>query len=160
MPIEIPQSVFEKYYDVVDSTFSIFGVTCQLVYTEKVEVIDNSYDNIPDNRSVNPHRRPGGGNYKRNDKTIKEVEKLEDIKIKVYWDSRNWTNIGGNMVLPKNGIQTIFFASDLGKIIRAKELIVHKDIKDLKEMRFERLGEPFPMGLKQNRYFGCFWERA
>ena len=41
MPITIPQSVFDKYYDVVDSTFNIFGVTCQLVYIEKVEVIDN-----------------------------------------------------------------------------------------------------------------------
>ena len=37
MPITIPQSVFDKYYDVVDSTFNIFGVTCQLVYIEKVE---------------------------------------------------------------------------------------------------------------------------
>ena len=82
MPITIPQSVFDKYYDVVDSTFNIFGVTCQLVYIEKVEVIDNTFNNIPDNRSVNPHRRPGGGNYRRNNKVIKEVEKTEDIKIK------------------------------------------------------------------------------
>ena len=160
MPITIPQSVFDKYYDVVDSTFNIFGVTCQLVYIEKVEVVDNTFNNIPDNRSVNPHRRPGGGNYRRDNKVIKEVEKTEDIKIKVYWDSKNWTNVGGNIVLPENGIQTIFYATDLDKITRAKELIVHKDIKDLKEMRFRRAGEPFPMGLKQERYFGCFWERS
>ena len=44
--------------------------------------------------------------------------------------------------------------------MRAKELIAHKGIKDLKEMRFKKLGEPFPMGLKQERYFGCFWERS
>ena len=44
--------------------------------------------------------------------------------------------------------------------MRAKELIVHKDIKELREMRFKKFGEPFPMGLKQNRYFGCFWERS
>ena len=41
MPITIPQSVFEKYFDVVDSTFNIFGVTCQLVYIEKVEVMNH-----------------------------------------------------------------------------------------------------------------------
>ena len=158
MPITIPQSVFDKYYDVVDSTFNIFGVTCQLVYIDKVEVIDNSYDNIPDNRSINPHRRPGGGDYKRNNKTIKEVEKTEDIKIKVYWDSRNWTKVGGNIVVPSHGIQTIFFATDLPKILRAKELIVHKTLKELQEMRFKRVGEPFPMGIGLERYFGCFWE--
>ena len=64
------------------------------------------------------------------------------------------------MVIPDNAIQTIFFATDLDKIVRAKELIAHKDIKDIQEMRFKKFGEPFPMGLKQNRYFGCFWERS
>ena len=33
------------------------------------------------------------------------------------------------MVIPDNSVQTIFFASDLDKIMRAKELIVHKEIK-------------------------------
>jgi hypothetical protein len=159
MPVSIPESVFDKYYDVVDSTFTIFGVTCQLVYVETVEEISNTYDNIPENRSVNAQRRRQG-TYKRQDKVIKQVDKTEDIKLKVYWDSRSFIKPGGNIVVPDNSIQTIFFASDMGKIVRAKELIVHKDIKDKKEMRFQRAGEPFPMGLRQNRYFGCFWERA
>ena len=157
MPITIPQSVFDKYYDVVDSTFNIFGVTCQLVYIEKVEVIDNSYNNIPDNRSLNSHRRRGG-DHKRADKTFREVEKVEDIKLKVYWDSKSWVNPGGNIVLPERGVQTIFFATDLAKIMRAKEIIVHKNIKELREFRFQKKGEPFPMGIGQERYFGCFWE--
>ena len=57
MPITIPASVFDKYFDVVDSTFNIFGVTCQLVYVETVEEISNTFNNIPDTRSVNAHRR-------------------------------------------------------------------------------------------------------
>ena len=84
----------------------------------------------------------------------------EDIKLKVYWDSKSWTKIGGDMVIPDGSIQTIFYATDLDKIMRAKELIVHKDIKTLRELRFKKHGEPFPMGLKQSRYFGCFWERS
>ena len=36
MPINIQQSVFDKYNDVIDSTFDIFGVTCKLVFIEKV----------------------------------------------------------------------------------------------------------------------------
>ena len=159
MPVNIPDSVFTKYYDVVDSTFNIFGVTCQLVYIEKVEEISVSYNNIPENRSINSHRRPQP-QYKRENKVIREVEKTEYIKIKVYWDSKSWTKVGGDMVIPDGSIQIIFFATDLDKIMRAKELIVHKDIKELREMRFKKFGEPFPMGLKQNRYFGCFWERS
>ena len=158
MPVNIPESVFTKYYDVVDSTFNLFGVTCQLVYIEKVEEISNSYNNIPSNHSVNAHRRPQD-NYKRQNKVFRDVEKTEDIKIKVYWDSKSWTKTAG-IVVPENAIQTIFYATDLPKIVRAKELIVHKDIKDYKEMRFKMSGEPFPMGLRQNRYFGCFWERT
>ena len=156
MPITIPQSVFDKYYDVVDSTFDIFGVTCQLVYIQKVEELNNNFNNIPDNRSVNPRRR--NSDYNRGGKSYREVEKLEDIKIKVYWDSRNWTKVGGNIVVPENGIQTIFFATDLSKILKAKELIVHKSVKDLKEYWFKRSGDPFPMGIGLERYFGCFWE--
>lgn len=157
MPVVIPQSVFDIYYDVIDSTFDIFGVTCQLVYMEQIEIIDNTYDNIPDNRSVNPHRRPDG-NFRRNNKTIKEIEKIEDIKIKVYFENKDFVKTAGNLVLPDRAIQTIFFATDLPKILKAKELIVHKAIKDLKEYRYTRLGEPFPMGIGKYRYFGCFWE--
>ena len=159
MPINIPQSVFDKYYDVVGSTFTIFGVTCQLVYIEKVEEISNIFDNIPGNPSINAHRRKQP-QYKRQNKVIREVEKLEDINIKIYWDSKSWIKVGSDMVIPDNSIQTIFYATDLHKIMRAKELIAHKGIKDLIEMRFKKLGEPFPMGLKQERYFGCFWERS
>ena len=159
MPISVPQSVFDKYYDVVDSTFNIFGVTCQLVYVEKVEEISNTFDNIPDNRSLNAHRR-SQPQYTRQNKVVKEIEKTEDIKLKVYWDSKSWTKIGGDMVIPDNSVQTIFFATDLDKIMRAKEIIVHKDIKDIMEMKFKKFGEPFPMGLKQSRYYGCFWERS
>ena len=39
-------------------------------------------------------------------------------------------------------------------------IVYDLDIKDYKEMRFKISGEPFPMGLKQVRYFGCFWERS
>jgi hypothetical protein len=160
MPVSIPESVFNKYYDVVDSTFDIFGVTCQLVFPQKIEEIQNTYSNIPENRSINAHMRHGNDVYKQNTKSFKETEYTEDIKLKVYWDNKSFTKIGGSLFVPDNAIQTIFFATDLGRIMRAKEIIVHKDIKDKVEMRFKKYGEPFPMGLRQIRYFGCFWERA
>lgn len=160
MPINIPESVFTKYYDIIDSTINdIFGIDCQLVFVEKVEEISNTYDNIPFNKSVNAHRLQSD-NYKRADKTFKEVEKKEIIRLKVYWDSKSWVKLGGDIVVPDNSIQTIFFASDLDKVMRAKYLLVHNTIKDLREFKFTKFGEPFPMGLRQKRYFGCFWQRA
>lgn len=160
MPVNVPESVFDKYYDVIDSTFNIFGVTCQLVSIDKVEeIIYNPNNNIPEKNSINAHRNRGG-NYERGQKIIKEVEVLSDIKLKVYWDQRNWIGVTENIVIPDGSIQTIGFMTDLPKVLQAKALIVHKDIKDYKELRFERHGEHVPMGLRQNRYFGCIWKRV
>jgi hypothetical protein len=161
MPIIIPESVFDKYYDIIDSTITdIFGVDCELGFVEKVEVVSNDFDNIPDNKSINAHRKKTG-DYKREDKTYQEVETKETIRVKVYWSNKDWVKAGSqSLVVPDNSIQTIFFATDMDKIMRAKYLYVHNTIADIREYRFVMFGEPFPMGLRQNRYFGCFWQRA
>ena len=160
MPINVPESVFEKYYDVIDSTFNIFGVTCQLVSVSKVEeIVFTSGNNIPAFNSINAHRL-ANNHFDRGNKTFKEVETLTDIKLKVYWDSKNWIGISKGIVVPDGTIQTIGFMSDLPQVLNAKQLIIHKGIKDYKEMRFERSGEHIPLGLRQVRYFACFWRRV
>lgn len=160
MGVNVPESVFDKYYEVIDSTFDIFGVTCQLVSINKVEeILYNPENNIPEKNSINAHR-VRGGNYERENKIIKEVETLTDIKLKVYWDQKSWIGVAGNIVIPDGSIQTIGYMTDLPKVLQAKALIVHKNIKDYKELRFERMGEHIPMGLRQNRYFGCMWKRV
>lgn len=160
MPVNVPESVFDKYYDVIDSTFTIFGVTCQLVSIDKVEeIVYNPANNVPEKNSINAHRIRNG-DYERQQKVIKEVEVLKDIKLKVYWDQRQWINAGGGIQVPDGSIQTIGFMTDLPEVLKAKALIVHKDVKDYKEMRFERLGEHIPAGLRQNRYFACMWKRV
>jgi hypothetical protein len=160
MPVNVPESVFEKYYDVIDSTFDIFGVVCQLVSIDKVEeIVYNPNNNIPDKNSINAHR-VRGGDYDRGVKTIREIETLSEVKLKVYWDQKNWIGVAGNIQIPDGSIQTIGLMTDLPKVLKAKALIVHKDIKDYKELRFERMGEYIPMGLRQNRYFACNWRRV
>ena len=161
MPISVPDSVFDKYFDVIDSTFDIFGVTCQLVSINKVEEIVNTpNNNYPNVNTINDHRRGGGTRNIPNNKTIKTVEVLTDIKLKVYWDSKQWIGLTSSIQVPDGSIQTIGFMSDLNSVLSAKELIVHKGIKEVKEMRFIRSGEHIPLGLKQNRYFACFWKRS
>lgn len=159
MPIRIPESVFEKYYDVIDSTITdIFGIDCTLVYIQEVEEIVDPDDNYPDNRGINPRRRTDG--TRRGNKVIREVETTETIRLKVYWDRKDWRKVTSDIVLPETAIQTIFFDKDLERVMRANYLIVHNAIKDKKEYRFEMAGEPWPMGLRHYKYYGCFWERA
>tara|TARA_B110000014_G_C19606633_1_gene321268 strand:- start:40 stop:519 length:480 start_codon:yes stop_codon:yes gene_type:complete len=159
MAVSVPQSVFDKYFEVIDSTFTIFGVTCQLVYIDVIEMLAEEFDNLPSSNSINPHRRINT-DYNRGNVSYIEVEKKEDLTLKVYWDRRNWIKTAGDINVPDNSIQTICFAADIPKILRANELIVHKGVSDIVEMRFKRAGEPFPMGLQQSKYFGCFWERV
>lgn len=156
MAINIPQSVFDKYYEVVDSTFDIFGVTCQLTYLDKVEQIDGSY-NIPEVRSIGQNKHPvnqfttGGANFQ-------DSETTEDIIMKVYWDSKNFTQLGGDFEYPAGTVQTIFKAADLPRIMRCDSLLIHKKLDNI-QYKFRQLMEPFPMGIKLDHYFGCFWER-
>ena len=160
MPIRIPESVFEKYYDVIDSTITdIFGIDCTLVFIEKVEEIVDDPNNYPDNKTINPNRRRND-TVRRGNKVIREVEKEETIRLKVYWDSKDWRKVGGDIVVPDTAIQTIFFDTDLERVMRAKYLIVHNAIEDKRAYKFSRLGEPWPMGLRHYRYYGCFWQRA
>jgi hypothetical protein len=159
MPIRIPESVFEKYYDVIDSTITdIFGIDCTLVYIQEIEEIVDPDDNYPDNRGINPRRRTDG--TRRGNKVIREVETTETIRLKVYWDRKDWRKVTSDIVLPETAIQTIFFDKDLERVMRANYLIVHNAIKDKKEYKFKMAGEPWPMGLRHYKYYGCFWERA
>jgi hypothetical protein len=158
MALNIPDSVFDKYYEVIDSTFDIFGVPCQLVTIDKEEVTvpDN---NIPPINSINDHRRNTGGTRGRGTVIIREVEVFTDINLKVYWDSKQWVQVTESLVAPNAAIQTIAFMKDLQQVLSATALIVQKGVPDAMEMKFERVGGHIPMGLKQNRYFACFWKR-
>jgi hypothetical protein len=156
----IPEGIFDKYNEMIDATITSFGINCQLVSINKIEEIVNiPNNNIPEKNSVNAHRNRGG-NYERGQKIIKEVETLTPIKLKVYWDPRQWINITDTIKAPDGSIQTIGYMSDLTKVLQAKALIVHDDIKNIKELRFERYGEYTPAGFKHNRYFTCLWRRV
>lgn len=158
MTLNIPQSVFDKYFDIVDSTFDIFGYTCKLVNLEKQEVLvpDN---NIPNINSINDHRRSGGGLRSRGTVITREVEVYSDIKLKVYWDSKQWVQVTDGLVAPSASIQTIGFMTDLKSVLSSQSLIIHKDLEIGAEMKFERVGGHIPLGIGQTRYFACFWKR-
>ncbi|MFN9954614.1 MAG: hypothetical protein ACK55I_16075, partial [bacterium] len=104
-------------------TFDIFGVVCKLVTTNKIEeVIYNPSNNIPERNSINAHRI-NNPDYERSNKIIREVEVYNEIKLKVYWNPRDWINVAGDIQVPNNVIQTIGFMKDLPLILKSKALI-------------------------------------
>ena len=165
MAINIPSSVFNTYNEAV----LLFTRTATLVYPEKKEDCPNCIiDNMAGrSRSVSRYQAGGPYPFERGmpcpycgSKGYKAIESTDDITLRIYWDRKFWVSTDFKIDVPDGGIQTISYMTDLPKILRAKELIVHKDIEDYGEIRFKRTGEYYPMGLKQNRYVACFWERA
>ena len=76
----------------------------------------------------------------------------EDIKLRIYWNQRDWINkmpleVGQSMVM------VIGFMTDLPKIEKCDRILLNKDVKSYRSWMCEREGEAVPHGLSQDRYF-------
>jgi hypothetical protein len=82
--------------------------------------------------------------------------------MRVYWNRKNWVDVGLPIDVPDNVIQTVSDMSHLSKINKAQymELKEHK-IASYETFRFQRMGSSYPQGFKQNpvKYVVNFWER-
>ena len=94
MAITIPSDVFAKYKEFADGMISNFGVTCQLIYTEKIEEISESVPRPKQRRSLNVGDRGDSAGFARGTKKYKTVENTEDITLRVYWNRKEWVKIG------------------------------------------------------------------
>ena len=165
MSFNIPQSVFDKYNEVVDYMINdAFGVICQLVSITKVETVVSNPEtnNLPERNSINAHRKRGAnGGYDRGTVTVTEKEVLTEVKLRCYFGKKEFVGLkDSNIVVPEADLETIGFMSDMPELMRAKEIIVHKEIKGYKEQRYVRVGDPMPWGFKKNRYVVCYWKLA
>jgi len=161
MSLAIPTGVRAKYKEVIDATIStdMFGVVCQLVFVEKREVVSNTFD-APTVNNLHAHMYGmGPTQFKRDDKTYKEVEVTENITIKVYWESKDFQKPTKDFVVPDNAIQIIGYQSDLPKIREAKAFIPLSGNSYFAGQRYKLYKEPFPVGIGKDRYFAAFMER-
>jgi len=163
MSFNVPDEVFDLYKEAVDYMIDdAFGVICQLISIDKVETIVSNPEtnNIPDRNSINAHRKRGG-DYDRGTVTVTEKEVLTEVKMRCYYDRRDWVKLkDSNLAVPDGDMQTIGYISDMPAIMKAKAIISHKGIKDYQEQRYVRVGDPIPWGIKKDRYVVCYWKRS
>ena len=157
----IPDEVFDIYNEMADYMIDdVFGVICQLISIEKVEKIISNPDtnHVPSNNSINAHRKRKQG-WDRGEVTIVEKEVLHEVKMRCYYDRRDWVKFkDSNVVVPDGDLQTICHIDELPAIKRSKGMISHKGIKNYQEQRYARVGDPIPWGFKNNRYIVCYWK--
>jgi len=158
--VTIPSGVFSKYAEFADAMLasSGFGISCKLVYTEKIQTINQTVPNLKQRKVMNLQNISPDAGFKRGTTSFKTVENTENITLRVYWDKKDFKKFG-NIEVPDGSVMTIGNYSDLTKINRAKALLINTDKTGNVEWKFTKSSEPTLHGL-DNDYFMCFWSRS
>lgn len=157
--VSIPSGVFTKYKEYADEMIASFGVNCDLIYTNKVEIVSQDVPRVKQKRSLSLQNRGDSSGFSRGDSTFKTTETSDTVKMRVYRNKKDFIKIG-DFEVPDGAIQTISYLSDLTKINRAVSIITDTELAGHSTLRYTRISEPFPHGFKHDRYIVCFWKRA
>ena len=158
--VTIPSGVFTKYAEFADAMLasSGFGVSCKLVYTEKIEVLDETVPTLKQRKVMNLQNTSPKSGFKRGTTSFKTVETTEDITLRVYWDKKDFKKFG-NVEVPDGSVMTIGNYADINKINRAKELLINTDKTGHVYWKFVKASEP-TLHVLNNNYLMCYWSRA
>lgn len=136
------------------------GINCKVVYPPKDDPCPNCQLDPQTGRSASIYKI-GGPSPFTNFSTCGVCwgeghlykEQSDIIRLRVYWDSKSWIKLAGQIVTQDGVAQIIGYMTDLNKIKRAKYLILNSDLQDIQEMRYVLSGMPVPFGFRKNRYF-------
>jgi hypothetical protein len=156
MAFTIPSELFTIYAEYADAMLvtSGFGVTCKLVYTDKITTTSQPVSDIGKRLSMNPS---SNGGFNHNGDNFKMVEVTEDIVMRVYWSQAEFKKFS-NIQIPEGGVMCISRYADLPSINKAKALIINTGKTGNVEWRFEKSAEPTIHGL-DNNYLMSYWKR-
>lgn len=164
---DIPSALLTEHEWLADSLIDSIGTNCKLVYPPIDSQCPNCVWSVEDNRSANIYKI--GGPISFQDFTICPYcggegrltkSDTETVKLRVYFNPKDWQNIGMSIVSPQGHAQIIGYLTDLPKLEKAKEVILNSDIDQVKDLRCIVVGEPQPWGFKRNRYFIAFVKRV
>jgi len=89
-------------------------------------------------------------------------ENTSIIYLALIWDYKDWIGWSGveaRTLADKGFVQSISILIDTYTIIKnAKSIILNTDIELYKHRKFQRYGEPNPLGLGDDRYILTMWQ--
>ncbi|MAK37648.1 MAG: hypothetical protein CMC15_15930 [Flavobacteriaceae bacterium] len=159
--VAIPSGVFNKYAEFADGMLNLttgFGTQCQLVYTDKIEVITNDVPNFKQKRVFDVQSMNPDSGFSRGSKKFKTVETTENITLRVYWDEKEFKKFG-NISIPEGGVMAIGNYSELAKIRKAAFLLIETAKTGHAQWKFEKAAEPTVHGLDSD-YLMSYWKRV
>lgn len=163
--VSIPESVFALYEEFADDFItSNFGVDCKLIYPPKRTTCANCVPSPISNNSGNVYRHGGPAPFSLGvcplcgSVGFKEVENFEIIKMRVYYNPKEFVLRGPSVHIPDGAIQVIGFLSDVPKLIKCNEIIPNYTTALIQ--RYKILSPPSPHGFKRRKYFSCLLDRV
>lgn len=159
----VPQSVFRKYEEFVQHFLDDFGITCKLVYSDRVQTVNESLSPLRQKKTMNLVGFPES--FSRAEDAYKSVETTEEIILRVYWgtsdyisDNESYEKVG-NLLVPMGTVVCYGLIKDLNKLERANKLIIYSSFTtDHREWALEKTSEPIPHGLTKTEVVS-FWKR-
>lgn len=165
--VNINQSIFDKYKSICDDMISSnFGVNCELIYPSRREFCANCvFDTIGD-KSANRYKHGGPQPFNFGycptcgGQGYKEVSNTEIIKLRVYYNPKNWIKITTSTNIDESDAQVIGFLYDKPKFDRADEIMLDSDQEGYQRYKFTKNSDSIPHGLGHDRYFVCLLKRV
>lgn len=165
--VTVSSALWDTYKEFADFFIddNNIGKSCTLVYPPLREACSNCVINSVSGGSLNIYRHGGpapfnfgacpmcGGNGYR------ETETTTTIRLRVYYNRRDWNRIVGNIQIPDATAMVIGYLTDLTKLRQATEIrLVNEQSQN--EWVMALAGEPFLHGFGKNRYFIAYLKRV
>jgi hypothetical protein len=161
----------QTFINAIDSVLDSSGLTlpCQLTFadTTYTECPNCVYDTMSQ-MSSNVYKTGGPivftqGNcpYCRGIGTI-AIDNISLIYMVVLWNYKDWIGWQGipdQSMTPFGQVQTLSKMTTLPDIKNAKEVLLDVDIAKYVQHRFQRVGEPNPIGFGTSSYIATMWKR-
>lgn len=162
MTVVIPDSVWDKYNEACDFFLDNdhIGKSCTIVYPPKKTPCNNCITPVgASNTNIYRDGGPapfnfgscpvcGGSGYK-------ETESIESIRLRIYWNRKDWIRIAGSIVSDDADVMIIGYMTDIIKVKRASNLILANENNEA-QYRASIVGQPTPWGFGRKRYFLAF----
>ena len=160
MTFQIPQKtsdeLFDAYNSLADQAYELFGVECDVIYLPKKQSVPQStQNNIPEFNSINARRKRLPDVYDRQNNTFTEVENSEKIKLRIYWNAKDWQTIYGYTTVPDNDVMFLAKLEDSIKLNQAVKVRFTDNVNNV--YIFSRKSECIPYAFRKDRYCSSIW---
>lgn len=167
MSIEIPNEVFDLYFETVDAmTNEWFGVQCTCIYPPSRTPCSNCVYNSVLGTSSNVYNGTGPFPFENSICPNCQGEgfllsyESDNIMLRVYYSRKDWKKVGIPLNISDSAVQVYGYATDLTKIRRAVKIGINNPQGGHDIYYYKLVGEPIFHGLKKRRYIIAYLDKT